>query len=529
MDKETLHRALLAPETYPAGEGPVTFKETHISRIYFIGEHVYKVKKPVDFGFLDFTTLEKRRFYCHEEVRLNQRFGQDMYRGVVDIREQAGRITVDGPGRTIEYAVWMKRLPEERMLPEFLNRQDPSLPDRMAALARHLARGYQQLEIFQPGSDQPHLEVVQNNWRENFDQTTPFIGRTISSTAYDLLADYVGAFLKEHQALLRSREARGWVRDGHGDLHCQHICLLDDSFVIYDCIEFNRRFRIADVLADLAFLLMDLDLRGRPDLAATVRHHYLEIMGGRDEARLLLPFYQIYRAYVRGKVESFLSADPNADPTIRAQAASRARRYFNQALSYLCPTSMLILTCGLMGSGKTTVGKALAATLGRELLRSDELRKEIAGIPSDQRQEVPFNEGIYSPALTRQTYDLLQERCLDLLQNGRRVIADASFAGRKQRERFLASARQAGHPVWLVVVECDRDTTLQRLDRRRAEEQDASDGRGALYDRQAAAFEPVTEGPHVLRIASTQTPDAMVEETLCEILRRQAWGHDPGA
>jgi hypothetical protein len=521
MDQESLHRTLLQPETYPAGRGPVTFKETHISRIYFIDEHVYKVKKPVDFGFLDFTTLEKRRFYCHEEVRLNQRFGRDMYRGVVEIREQDGRVTIDGPGHTIEYAVWMKRLPEQRMLPEFLKRQDPTLPDRMTALARHLARSYQQLEVFSPGSDQPHLEVVQNNWQENFDQTTPFIDRTLSARAYELLAEYVNSFLKEHRALLESREAGGWVRDGHGDLHCQHICLLDDSFVIYDCIEFNRRFRIADVLADLAFLLMDLDLRGRPDLAATVRRHYLEIMGGQDEARLLLPFYQVYRAYVRGKVESFLSADPNADPTIRAQAASRARRYFNQALSYLCPPGMLFLTCGLMGSGKTTVGKALAATLGGELLRSDELRKEIAGIPSDQRQEVAFNEGIYNPALTRQTYDLLEERCLSLLQSGGRVVADASFARQEQRERFLASARQAGYPVWLVVVECDRDTALQRLDRRRAEEQDASDGRSALYDRQAAAFEPVTAGPHVLRIDSTRTPDIMVEEILCEILVRQ--------
>jgi hypothetical protein len=520
MDSLTLHKALLNPRTYSSGQKGVTFKETHISRLYFVGEHVYKVKKPVDFGFLDFTTLEKRSFYCQEEVRLNQRFCEGVYLGVVEIRDHDGCISIDGPGRTIEYAVMMRRLPEENMLPQLLVQNDPALRDRMAGLARHIAERYQRLERIGTGAEDPHLDVVKNNWQENFTQTEPFIGQTISRNTFDYLKEYVLDFEEQHAGLFRQREAQGWVRDGHGDLHCEHICFLDGGIAIYDCIEFNRRFRIADVLADLAFLLMDLELRGRHDLADIVSDNYLEVIGRTEDTALLLPFYQVYRAYVRGKVESFLSNDQNADQSNRDAAEARAKKYFNQALGYLCRAPKLILVGGLMGVGKTTIARNLATPLGAELLRSDELRKEFAGISPQERRNEAFGEGIYSPSASQATYDLLFKRAMQTLQTGRTVIVDASFSNHAQRRRFRDAAEYAGYPAWTIAVTCDREVALQRLDRRQIHGQDASDGRRALYDQQALAFDPIGEEPHVLQVDGNIETPAIIDHLLCTMAKQ---------
>ena len=520
MDSQTLHQALLRPQTYNADLTEITFKETHISRIYFVGDRVYKIKKPVDFGFLDFTTLEKRFFYCQEEVRLNQRFSEGIYLGVVEIRDHDGCISIEGPGHAIEYAVMMKRLPEESMLPQLLAKNDPSLSDRMASFAQHIAERYQQLESYGPGSDDPHLEVVKNNWQENFVQTEPFIGKTIDQNTFDYLQSYVIDFEQNQADLFRKREVQGWVRDGHGDLHCEHICFLDGTIAIYDCIEFNRRFRIADVLADLAFLLMDLELRGRHDLATVVCDNYLEVIGRTEDTDLLLPFYQVYRAYVRGKVESFLSNDQNADETNRLAAEARAKRYFNQALGYLCRAPRLILICGLMGVGKTTIARQLATSLGAEVVRSDEVRKELADIAPQQRCNEAFGEGIYSPGASKATYDLLLDRALQTLQSGRTVIVDASFANRDERERFRLAAGNLGLPAWTIAVTCDREIALQRLDNRQSLGLDASDGRRDLYDRQAQAFDPIGEEPQVVQVDGSAETTKIVAQLLCTIAKQ---------
>lgn len=520
MNSQTLHKALLNPQTYNSEQTQITFKETHISRLYFVGDRVYKIKKPVDFGFLDFTTLEKRLFYCREEVRLNARFCEDVYLGVVEIRDHDGCISIDGQGCTIEYAVMMRRLPEANMLPQLLDENAPNLRDRIAALARHIAERYQHLQSFGPGDDDPHLSVVKNNWQENFTQTEPFIGKTLSADSFNHLKHYVLAFEEQHAELIQKREAQGWVRDGHGDLHCEHICFLDGGIAIYDCIEFNRRFRIADVLADLAFLLMDLELRGHHDLANIVSDNYLEVIGKTADTELLLPFYQVYRAYVRGKVESFLSNDPHADQANRDAAEFRAKKYFNQALGYLCRTPKLLLICGLMGVGKTTIARHLTTPLGAELLRSDEVRKELAGITVQERRNEAFGEGIYSQSASQATYDLLLKRALKILQSGRTVIVDASFSSRDERDRFRAAAKQSGHPAWTIMVTCDRDITLQRLDLRQNQGIDASDGRRALYDQQAQAFDPAGEEPHVLPVDGNTATAEIIAQLLCTMAKQ---------
>lgn len=515
MDIQALHTALMRPETYPE-EGPVQFVETHVSRLYLTPQHVYKIKKPVDFGFLNFTTLDRRRFYCGEEVRLNRRFAPDTYLGVVDIRRKGDRISFGGEGEAVEYAVLMRRLPEERMLDRLLAAGDGELPAAMERIGRRVAELHRESEICRNDGGQSNLEIVRFNWRENFAQTAPFAGRTLERGALDLVSSYVGDFLAAQEPLLKRREAEGWVRDGHGDLHAEHICLTE-PVRIYDCIEFNRRFRVGDVAADLAFLLMDLEFRGRRDLAAALLSAYVEALAGDGDLALLVPFYKIYRAWVRGKVESFLSADPAAAPEARSDAAGRARRYFTLAAAYLCPP-VAVLTCGLMGTGKSTVARALAAVLGADLLRSDEVRKEIAGDLAPSGAGAPFGSGIYAADFTRRTYELLLERARLSLRAGRSVVVDASFAQSQERERFLREARNQGMPAVVISTQCDRETALGRLDLRQALGGDPSDGRRELYDRQAELFEE--PGPDAIRIDTVQGVDYNVHSAVLEIIRK---------
>jgi len=518
MGNESLHTAMLHPKTYPEKTGPIEFRETHISRIYFTDRHVYKVKKPVDLGFLNFTTLDRRRFYCHEEVRLNRRFCPGTYLGVVDIRRSGQEIRIDGKGTILDYAVYMERLPEDRMLNRLLEQNRTELSGEMNRLALRLAQLHRESPIRRRNGGTSNLEVVRLNWRENFDQTAGAVGKTLSKECFDLCMSYVERFLDTRSNLFLQREEKGFVRDGHGDLHVDHICLTD-PIRIYDCIEFNRRFRVADIAADLAFLLMDLDLRGRQDLSTTLLSTYLARLEDRQGFLILLPFYKLYRAYVRGKVESFLALDRTVEKDHRRQGRQRARRYFNLALAYLCPP-MLIATCGLMGTGKTTLAGELAELLRGSLLRSDVLRKNLAGIEPSERRGDSFGQGIYSPDFTKKTYAALMEEALAVLKGGKTAVVDASFADRRQRETFREAARRAGVPFLLLWVQCDEATVLERLDRRQALGRDASDGRRELYRRQAEGFEPLSDCQDAIEIDTGNELDYTVHFALVSALQK---------
>jgi aminoglycoside phosphotransferase family enzyme/predicted kinase len=518
MDAHNLHQALLDPKTYPEGTTRVEFRETHVSRLYFTDHHVYKVKKPVDFGFLNFTTLDRRRFFCNEEVRLNRRYCPDTYLGVVEIRRLGTRLTIGREGEIVDYAVQMRRLPEDRMLDRLLEAGEPLPAGLPEALGRHIARMHRASEICRKEDEGPNLETVKTNWRENFSQVAPFSGKTLSQKALDICSTYVDRFLDRNAPLMERRQEEGFVREGHGDLHTGNICLTD-PICIYDCIEFNRRFRVADIAADLAFLLMDLDFRSRRDLSAAILAAYHEAMGKDPDMELLLPFYKIYRAFVRGKVESFLAEDRVAKEATRREAEKTASRYFNLALGYLCPPA-LIITCGLMGTGKTTVGRALAEAVGATLLRSDRIRKELAGVEETVRLEDSYGRGTYGPEFTRRTYERLLERTMTALSAGQTVVADASFIRREDRERFRDAAAKLAVPFCVLAVECDERTVIGRLDRRRGGGQDASDGRRELYHRQAAEFEAPAEAGDIIRVDTANSVDYNVGLVLCDLIER---------
>lgn len=361
---------------------------------------------------------------------------------------------------------------------------------------------------------------MRRNWQENFDQLQALAGSTLQPQGLALCRDWIENFFTAHHDLLVQREAEGLVRDGHGDLHAEHICLTD-PIRIYDCIEFNRRFRVGDILSDLAFLLMDLDFRGHPELAERLQSVWLEECPSASPPPQtpLLYFYRIYRAFVRGKVDSFLAEDGSAPLQARSTAASLARQYFNLALGYLVPPTLFI-TCGLMGVGKSTVARQLARALRAPLLRSDEIRKELAGIPAATAVHDDFAAGLYHRDWNERTYSELLVRTQTALQTGQSVVVDAAFSRRSDRQRFAAVASKLQRPLAILYLCGPRAMVLQRLAQRQEEGHDPSDGRPELLERQAAIFEPPSAEESALTIDAAAELDYNVQTVLLSLLTR---------
>ena len=327
-----LVQALLDPKAYPDPPQKVELAQTQMSFIFLADDYVYKVKKPVDLGYLDYTTLEKRRFYCQREVELNRRLCPDAYLGVLPVTRHRGHISLGGQGRAVEYAVKMRRLPQEAMMNVLLANGRVS-SEMLAGVAAKLAEFHQQAETNATIGTFGGLDAITVNTEENFSQTEKYIGRTISREQYRRIRDYTNRFVKENASLFRRRIADGRIRDCHGDLHAAHICFCD-GICIYDCIEFNDRFRYGDVASEVAFLAMDLDRYGRADLSGDFVNAYVARSQDR-ELLALLDFYKCYRAYVRGKVESFKLDDPHISPEEKTEVLTVARHYFELAESYI--------------------------------------------------------------------------------------------------------------------------------------------------------------------------------------------------
>ncbi len=325
-----LVQALLEGKTYPEQPESVDLVQTQMSFVFLLGDFVYKIKKPVNFGFLDFSTLEKRRYYCQQEVTLNRRLNPEMYIGVVEITQNGDNFSIDGPGEPVEYAVKMRQIPLERTLDRILATGEV-VPEMLDKVAQKLVDFHQSSESNAKISKYGDVTAITQNTDENFSQTQQYIDRSLSQEPYDTIKAYTNSFLKNGQ-LFRRRVEEGKIKDCHGDLHSAHICF-GDKVYIFDCIEFNDRFRYSDVASEIAFLAMDLDFHGRPDLSKHFVDAYVYISGDRELLQLL-DFYKCYRAYVRGKVESFKLDDPHISDEEKKEVLNVARRYFTLADSY---------------------------------------------------------------------------------------------------------------------------------------------------------------------------------------------------
>ena len=528
MEFSDLLQALQNPEIYPEKPGKVESLQTHASAIFFAGEHVYKVKKPVNFGFLDFTTLEKRKHFCREEVVLNRRLCPEVYLGVAEIRLQNGRIRLgEGAGEIIEYAVLMKKLPRDSMMDRRLA-EGGVTSEVLQKIAAKLAQFHAQAAAGPDIASFGRVEVIRTNVEENFSQMEPFVGTSLSAETFREIREDTRNFIEKHRPLFERRLRGGRIRDGHGDLHLEHICL-GEEILIFDCIEFNPRFRYGDVAADIAFLLMDLDFHGHPDFSAELAAAYLSL--SRDwPLYLLLDFYKAYRACVRGKVLSFRQEDRALSAPEKTAFQAEACRYFRLARRYARKMNrpLLIAACGLMGTGKSTVARALAETLGWTWLRSDLVRKELAGLAPGERRYDPFQKGLYTPPLSGKTYLALFARAEAQLLGGSSVILDASFLRERDRSAALDLARRMGADFLLLECRADDETVRRRLESRLKREDEPSDGRWEIFEEQKKTFERIRGWAPGLHLAlNTAIPlEECLQGIFRHLLKREAWSRE---
>jgi len=323
--------ALLQPQAYPHKTEKIKLVQTQMSFVFLTGKFVYKVKKAVNLGYLDYTTIEKRNFYCHQELKLNRRLCPNAYLDIVAINKDNDKIHINGKGETIEYATQMNQLPQEYMM-DVLLRSGQLNQEMITRVAKTLVSFHENTETNPEISSFGKTEVISQNNQENFSQTERYIGISILSSQFDQILNYTTGFIDTHDGLFQNRIQKGRIRDCHGDLHAAHICLTND-ICIYDCIEFNDRFRYSDVASEIAFLAMDLDRYQKTDLSCHFINAYVGLSKDVDVLKLL-NFYKCYRAYVRGKVESFKQDDPHIPAEEKTQSLIVARKYFNLAESY---------------------------------------------------------------------------------------------------------------------------------------------------------------------------------------------------
>jgi aminoglycoside phosphotransferase family enzyme/predicted kinase len=479
MDVLTLIAHLRRPEAYRHSVGRVEIRQTHISVVALAGEYVYKLKKPVDLGFLDFTTLEKRLHFCREEVRLNRRLAPEVYLGVVPLAEAKGCVVVGGEGPPLEYAVQMRRLADDATLLKWIERDEIG-GEEMTALGRRIASFHRDAECG-PGIDEyGRWSTVAANARENLLQSRPHVGSCLTSAVYSRIEQALEHRLEAVRPIVERRAAAHVPRDTHGDLHLDHVYFFPNAspprnFVIIDCIEFNERFRYADPVADMAFLVMDLVFHGRWDLAEPFVEEYFRTAGD-HEGRRLLAFYVAYRAAVRAKVDGMLAAESEVPEAQRTEAVRLARAHWLLTLSELeTPATRpgLVLIGGLPGTGKTTLATDLAKEAGFTLVSTDRVRKELAGIDPDTPAPSAFGTGLYTRAWDDRTYAACLERAHSLLLEGGRVIVDASFRDAARRRAFSDAATACGVRSLFLVCSADPNVVRDRLASRRGGPSDA--------------------------------------------------------
>jgi aminoglycoside phosphotransferase family enzyme/predicted kinase len=519
MDLPQLITALGDPRAYPHAVEKVEVRQTHISVVFLAGPFVYKVKKPVNLGFLDFSSLAKRRHFCAKEVRLNRRLSPHVYLGVVPIVAHAGGVRIEGDGPAIEWAVKMARLPDDATLERRLERGELAA-GHFTALARVVAGFHAAAERSAHIASFGRFDVVAGNVRENFKQSEPEIGRTIHPQVHARLCELAEAHLERLGPLIEARAGRGMPCDTHGDLHLDHVYLFPDrtppeDLAIIDCIEFNERFRFADPVADMSFLAMDLKFHGRSDLARAFADVYFTAAKD-SEGRALLPFYIAYRAAVRGKVEGMELRETEVPADEKARALTRARAHWLLALGELEELSRrpcLLLVGGLPGSGKSTLARDLSARAGFTVLNSDRIRKELAGLPAEARGPV----SLYTDAVTESTYAECLRRAEVSLFRGERVIIDASFRQNAFRQRFLHTARRLAVPtLWL---ECQADPAVCRR-RLAGRHGDVSDADWAIYELSAEHWEaPSPDVTAAWQVVDANGSSEQVAETALRGLR----------
>ncbi len=490
-----LVQKLLRDETERHGADAVQLLETHISWILLTGNYAYKLKKPLDLGFLDYSTLERRRHFCEEEIRLNRRTAPQLYLEAIPINGTVDTPCFGGAGPILEYAVKMRRFPAGQLLDELLhaNRLPPALIDTLAATVAnfHAAAARVATDSAQGTPEAAYLPV-----RENFEQILPRLSDADLIARVRQLAAWAAAGLERLTPLLEQRRADGHIRECHGDLHLGNIVLLDGEPLPFDGIEFNDNLRWIDVISDTAFLMMDLQARGRSDYAWRFLDAYLQHTG--DYAALpLLPWYLSYRAMVRAKVAAIRAAQASGDATLRRHSEEEVAAYLRLAASCAEPRRpALLITRGLSGSGKTRHSQVLLERLGLIRLRSDVERKRLFGLAPTESSGSAVGGGIYTADAGARTYAHLAATAEGVIQAGLPVLIDATFLHRAQRDMFRTLAQDLDLPFLIVEFSASNDELRRRIQHRSTQGRDASEAGLSVLEQQLATQEPLGEDEH---------------------------------
>ena len=496
--EDGLLRQLMQRGVLPGSEGGVDLIETHISWVLLAGEHAWKLKKPLDLGFLDFSTLERRREACEAELRLNRRTVPELYEAVVPVWRTAAGVCVGdrpvdaaAPGATpLDYLVRMRRFDQSALFEARLaaGQLEPALFDR---LARHVAAFHEDAAVAQPGDGFGDAAAVMAPVRQNFVQIRERVSDAALLSELARIEAWAEARFAALAPVFDARLAAGRVRECHGDLHLGNLIVLDGEPRLFDAIEFSAALRWTDVVADIAFLVMDLQARGRLDLAGRFLDAWLARSG--DYAGLqLLPWYLSYRAMVRAKVAAIRAGQ--VEGAARADTLAECARYLALAAAQMqSPAPALLIASGLSGSGKTSQSQPLVEACGVIRVRADVERKRLFGLDADARSGSTLGGGLYSREASAHTYARLAELARAVVEAGYPVLVDATFLKRTQRAAFAELAATLGVPFAILAFDAPVETLRARVRQRAEAGTDASEADVAVLETQLSAREPFEE------------------------------------
>ncbi len=497
MDQKKLVNEIKKPETFGEEIDSVKLIQTHISFVVLTEKYAYKIKKPVDFGFLDFSTLEKRKYFCNQEIKLNKRLCPEIYLEVVKITKKDDGLEINGSGEIVDYAVKMKEFSQEKIMTNLLDKNKVD-EDTIEKLVENLVSFYNKEESTDEINEFGKIKTIKQNTDENFDQTKEVIGVTIKPKKFEEIKDITNRFLSEKKDVFEKRIKNNYIKECHGDLHTGNIVLKNNEICIFDCIEFNKRFRYSDVASDIGFLAMDLDYQGNPYLSSYLIKTYVE--KSKDKGIYdVINFYKAYRAYVRGKVAGFKLYDPNIEKEEKKDTIKVASKYFDLAYYYIQLVKnqieekrpLLFITSGLTGTGKTTAANKISVDYNARKISTDEVRKEMRGIDKYERHHEPYNTGIYSPEKMKETYLRVIEKGKKYLQKNRNVVLDATFKTKDLREKAKEISDETDSN-FLILNTVMPEEKVKKYLKERVQKKSISDGRWEIYEKQKDSFDELS-------------------------------------
>ncbi|WP_426143116.1 AAA family ATPase [Pseudomonas sp. DWP3-1-2] len=511
---QSLIAALQNPALYPHPVEGFQLIETHISWVLLTGPFAYKFKKPVNFGFLDFTTLSARQHFCNEELRLNQRLTDDLYLDVIPVTGTPDAPQLGGEGEVIEYALKMRQFPQNGLF-STLQANGELTAAHIDEMARQIGKFHTTAPVVTAEHDLGSPDSVMAPVLQNFEQIRPLISEKADLLQLGALQEWAETSFNRLKPLLERRKAEGFIRECHGDIHLGNITLIDNKVVIFDCVEFNEPFRMTDVYADIGFLAMDLEDRGLKSLSRRLISQYLEITGDYQGLELL-NFYKAYRALVRAKVALF-SLPADADPVQRGTTLRQYRNYANLAESYSAiPSLFLAITHGVSAVGKSHVAMRLVESLGAIRVRSDIERKRLLAARD-------ASAGLYSEAASIATYESLHQLAGVVLRAGFPVIIDATYLKSDQRKAAAHVAEATGVPFLILDCEAPHAVIAGWLAHRQAENNDPSDATLDVIEAQQASREPLS-AEELLHSKHVQTNKSSDLDSLIENIRQRLPG-----